>query len=62
MIKGKGMFVTTVFAALGGALIYIISKEHPNFYDVFTRMVDVPGYWFMITCVYEFLTKDGRRH
>lgn len=62
MTKSKGMFLTATIAAMAAALIFILSAEHMRFYDVFTRIVDVPGYWFMILCTYNFITKDGRKH
>ena len=60
MTKSKGIFLTATIAAMAGALIIIISRQNHNFYDAFTRIVDIPGYWFMILCINNFIMKDGR--
>jgi len=60
--KVKSLLLTATICVMGGAIIIMFSQSHYGFYDVFTRIVDVPGYAFLALIIYNFINCDGGAH
>ena len=45
---------------MAAAIIIMFSAGHPRFYDVFTRIIDVPGYLFLALIIYNFINEGGQ--
>jgi hypothetical protein len=58
----KALLLTATICVMGGAIIIMFSQSHYGFYDVFTRIVDVPGYLFLALIIYNFINCDGGVH
>lgn len=62
MHRIKSLLLTATICVMAAAIIIMFSAGHPGFYDVFTCVIDVPGYAFLALIIYNFINCDGRRH
>ena len=62
MDRLKSILITAALSVMAGALIIMTSAQHPRFYDVFTRVIDVFAYWFLIQTIYCFVRNDRGQH
>ena len=62
MRRAKSYLLTATICVMAAAIIIMFSAGHPRFYDVFTRIVDVPGYLFLALIIFNFINCEGGHH
>jgi hypothetical protein len=51
----KSLLLTATICTMAGAIIIMCSQSNHRFYDVFTRIIDVPGYFYLALVIYNFI-------